>query len=96
MEIKYEDAALLAIDTLLAFDIAWTAAFLAVFVIGFVLVYLPQTASVSREIKEQRIMLVLLPPAIAEGVDDIATAITKELARESISSTAAIAAPLVR
>ena len=87
MALKYETAALLAIDDLLAFDIAWTATFLAVFVICFVLVYLPQTAAVSRVIKEQRIMLVLLPPAIAEGVDDVATAITKELARESIAST---------
>ena len=83
MALKYENAALLAIDDLVAFNIAWTTTFLAVFVAAFVFVYLPQTASVSHNIKEQRTMLVLLPPAIAEGVDDIAATIEGELARES-------------
>ena len=86
MTLQYERAALLAVDNLLAFDIGWTAAFTVVFLIAFVHVYIPQTASVSHEIKEQRTMLVLLPPAIAEGVDDLAAVITSELARESIST----------
>ena len=85
MALQYENAALLAIDHLRTFDIAWTASFLAVFLVAFGCVYLPQTAKVSHDIKEQRVMLVLLPPAIAEGVDDIASVIASELSRESIT-----------
>lgn len=79
----YRDSALLAVDSLRVFDVGWTCAFIAVFLAAFVTVYMPQTDSVSRDIKEQRIMLVLLPPAIAEGVDDLAKVIASEIARET-------------
>ena len=82
MAARYKLAALGAIDDLRAFDTGWTASFLVLFCAAFVAVYLPQTAFVSRVIKQQRVMLVLLPPQIVDTVDDLTTAIRDELARE--------------
>ena len=58
---RYAAAAYANVHTVAVFQAGFTAAFIVCFVGAFVFAYLPQLGTVNREIKEQRMLLLLLP-----------------------------------